>query len=166
MAHPTRGAQGAEDTLNFRYNTRRPESIFVDMDNRLRSQVFKGNRVCRNCPSRTLQEVETRSIQIIREGENLSRKKTKVGSKTMENTSSILPNLDVEDTETRYVRIQTERSRSPVMGVILRGSDEAERQIKSEKSPVAFTKVDLERQERFIKLAKTLFTYFLPLEFS
>ena len=173
VAHPARAPHSAADIHNFRYDTQRLKRIFADMDNRLRSKEFKKSRVYKKCPSRTLQEVESRSMQILREGEMEFQKRTKVSSKTMENTSSTPPNPDEEDAGTSQAHMQTERSRSPVIGVPLHGNDETEMpeiETESEEPPVASTKMgtklNLKRQKRFLKLAKALFKYFLPLEFN
>ena len=169
VAHPARAPQGATGIRNFQYDPQRLKRIFADMDSRLRSKNFKRSRVYRGCPSRTLQEVETRSMQILREGEMAFQGKTKVSSKTMENTSSTLRNLDEENAETSQIHMQTERSKSPVIGVPLPGNKETgvpEVEIDSEEPPDAFTKADLQRQRKFLRFAKALFKYFLPLEFN
>ena len=108
-------------------------------------------------------------MQISREGEMAFQKRTEVSSKTMEDTNSIPHRSDEEDAGTSQAHLQTERSRPPVVGVPLRGNDETkmpEIETEYEEPPVASTKLDLERQKRFLKLAKTLFKYFLPLEFN
>ena len=169
VAHPARASHSAADIHNLRYDTQRLKRILADMDNRLRSKKFKRSRVYKKCPSRTLQEVETRSMQILREGEMAFQKKTKISSKTRENTSSLPPVPDEEDAGTSQAHMHTKRSRSPVIGVPLSGNDETEMpeiETESEEPPVALTKLDLERQKRFLKLAKALFKYFLPLEFN
>ena len=173
VAHPARAPHSAADIHTFRYDMQRLKRIFADMDNRLRSKEFKKSRVYRKCPSRTLQEVESRSMQILREGEMTFQKRTEVSSKTRENTSSTPPNPDEEDAGTSQAHKQTERSRSPVIGVPLGGNDETEMpeiETESEEPPVSSTKMDtklkLKRQKRFLKLAKALFQYFIPLEFN
>ena len=169
VAHPASASQSAADTHNVRYDTQRLKRIFADMDNRLRSKKFKRSSVYKKCPSRTLQEVETRSVQISRQGEIVSQKGTKVSNKTMENTSSTPPNPNKEDAGTSQAHMQTERSRSPVIGVPLGGNDEIEMpevETESEEPPVPSTKLGPKRQKRFLRLAKALFKYFLPLEFN
>ena len=142
VAHPGRVPPSAADIHGFRYDTQRLEKIFADMDNLLRSKNFKRSRVYQKCPSRTLEEVSTRSMQILQEGEMAFQKNTKVNSKIVENISSKPTDPDKEETE--MLEMETE----------------------SEEPPVASTKLDLERQKRFLKLAKALFKYFLPLKFN
>lgn len=172
VAHPARAPQSAAADDTFRYDTHRLNRIFADMDNHLRSKTFKRSRVYNKCPSRTLQEVEMRSMQILRAGEMASNKRTKVRSNTVESTSSTSPNPVVPDKEvieTNQAHIQTKSPRSPVIEVLRGGNDGTkppETEKKSEEFPVASTKMDLERQKRFLKLAKALFKYFLPLEFN
>ena len=168
LAHPAGAPQSAAADDSFHYDTQRLNRIFADMDNRLRSKNFKRSRVYKKCPCRTLQEVETRSTQILREGEMASHKRTKVSSNNVENTSSAPSNPDKEDPESSQAHNQTRNSRSPVIEVIPGGNDETEMprtETKSEELPVASTKMDIERHKRFLKLAKALFKYFLPLEY-
>ena len=169
VARPARASQSAADIHNFRYDTQRLKRIFADMDNRLRSKKFKRSHVYKECPSRTLQEVETRIMQTSWEGKMAFQKGTEVSSKTMENTSSTPPNSNEEDAGTSQAHMQTERSRSPVIGVPLGGNDETEMpevETESEEPSVPSTKLDPKRQKRFLKLVKALFKYFLPLNFN
>ena len=169
VAHPARAPQGDAGIRNFQYDTQRLKRIFADMDNRLRSKNFKRSHVYKGCPSRTLQEVETRSMQILRQGEMAFQEKTKVSSKTMENTGSTPRNPDEENAETSQTHMQKERSKSPIISVPLHGNKKTripEVEIESEEAPDAFTKADLQRQRKFLKFAKALFKYFLPLEFN
>ena len=168
VAHPAGAPQSAAADDSFRYDTQRLHRIFADMDDRLCSKKFKRSRVFKKCPSRTLQEVEMRYMQILRAGEMTSQKRTKVSSNNVENTSSAPPNPDKQDHENSQAHLQTKNSRSPVIEVFWGGIDETEIpeiETKSEEFPVASKKMDLERQKRFFKLAKALFKYFLPLEF-
>ena len=175
VAHPAMAPRSATNIRHFRYDTQRLKRIFADMDNHLRSQKFRRSCVYEKCPSRTLQEVETRFVQIS-QGEMVFQKGAKVSSKTMENTGSTPPNPNKDDAGTSQAHMQTERSRSPVIGVTLGGNDETEMpevETESEEPPLPSTKLDpkrqkkfLKRQKRFLKLAKALFKYFLPLEFN
>ncbi len=169
VAHPTRGAQSTDDIQNFRFDMQRLKRILADMDNCLRSVDFKRHRVYRRCPPRTLQEVETRSMQILREGGKAFQKSTQVSSKTMENTSATPPSPDGKDAGTRQAYMQTERSRPPVIGVPQRGNEETEMpeiETPSEEPPNVFTKRDIKQHKKFLRMAKALFKYFLPLEFN
>ena len=168
-APPDRAPQSAAVNHDFRYDTQRLEKIFADMDHRLRSKKFKRSGVYNKCPSRTLLEVETRSMQILRESEMAFSQKTKVSSKTMESTNSTPLNPDEEGAGSSQARMQTRPSRSSVIGVPLGANDKTEMpeaEAESEEPSVELTKLDLERQKRFLKLAKVLFTYFLPIEFN
>ena len=166
VAHPARAPQSTNDIQNFQFDMQRLKRILADMDKSLRSVDFKRHRVYKRCPSRTLQEVETRSTQICGKA---FQKSTQVISKTKENTRATPPNPDEEDAGTRQAHMQTERSRSPVIGVPQRGSDETEMpeiETTSEKPPNVFNKREIRQQEKFLRTAKALFKYFLPLEFN
>ncbi len=168
VAHHARGAQSTDDIQNFRFDMSRLERILADMDNCLRSVDFKRHRVYKRCPSRSLQEVETRSMQILRKGGKAFQKSTQVGSKTMENTSATPPNPDEEHAGTRQAYMQTERSRSPVIGVPQRGNDETEMpeiETASEELPNVITKRG-KQQKKFLRMARALFKSFLPLDFN
>ena len=168
-AHPDRAPQSAAVNHDFPYDTQRLEKIFADMDHHLRSKKFNRSGVYKKCPSRTLLEVETRSMQILRESEMAFSRKTKVSSKTMESTNSTPPNPDEEGAGSSQAHMQTKPSRSSVIGVPLGANDETEMpevEAESEEPSVESTKLDLERQKWFLKFTKVLFTYFLPIEFN
>ena len=166
-AHLAEAPESAADTHHFQYDKQRLEKILADMDHDFRSKTFDRSRVYKKCPSRTLQEVETRSMQILREGEMAAQKRTKVSSKNKKNTNSTPPSSDGEDP--RKAHKQTKRSRSPFIGVPLGAIDENEMteiESESEEPSVVLTNLGVERLKMFIKLAKAMFRYFLPLEFN
>ena len=75
-----KGCQSNSTTQTFRYDMKRLQKMFADKDQYLRSKDFSRYRAYKKCPSLTLQEAETRSLQIILEG-NKAPEKAKGGSK-------------------------------------------------------------------------------------
>lgn len=162
VVHTARAPQSAAADDTFRYDTHRLNRIFADMDNHLRSKDFKRSRVYKKCPSRTLQEVEMRYMQILRAGEVASQKRTKVSTDTVESTSSAPPNLDKEDPEHSQTHIQTKSSRSPVIEVFRGGNAEtkiSETETKSEDFPVASTKMDPEGIIQILSTSRISFNF-------
>ena len=67
-----KGCQSNSTTQTFRYDMKRLQKMFADKDQYLRSKDFSRYRAYKKCPSLTLQEAETRSLQIILEGNKAS----------------------------------------------------------------------------------------------
>ena len=144
VVHSGKGCQSISTTQTFRYDTKRLQKMFADMDQRLRSKDVRGYRAYRKCPSRTLQEAETR-LQIILEGKKASEK-AKSGSKPKDDTGPTEQKYDDRDLGTANIKPHTEHSnRGPV---------------------AAGSRYRHVYQQKFLKLAKKLFQFFLPLEFS
>ena len=143
-----KGCQNISTTQTFRCDMKRLQTILADMDQRLRSKDFRGYRACRKCPSLTLQEAETRSLQIMLEG-NKASEKAKRGSKPKDDTGLTETETKYDDRDSGTANIQpyTEHSDS--------------------NSVVFYTRYGkFWTQKKFLKQAKTLFKFFLPLEFS
>lgn len=154
LPYSARGDQSKDDKVTFQYDMKRLKKIFADMDKRLRSKNFKKYRAYKKCPSRTLQEVDARSWQIIQECQK-AQQKAGPGSKPEQNNRSPPSTIDEGDSRIRHVHIRKERSGSPVIDEAQRGNDEPHRSVR-----------ELRELKKFLRMAKTLFMCFLPLGFD
>ena len=125
-AYIGKGYQSSNLEQPFYYNTTRLQKMFRDMHESLRSKKFERYFSYKKCPSHTLQEAETRSLQISREDKNAFEQKAESDSRPKEVTSSTKSISEASDYLFNHPR----------------------------------------RQKKFMKLAKTLFAFFLPLEFN
>ena len=147
VADSTRGSQSTNATQTFQYDMKKLQKMFADMDNRLRSKKFsKFSHGYKKCPSRTLQEVETRSSQILQEGEK-SFKRAESGSEPGENINPTAPNNDDRNSGTKDIPRRRNNSNSDIVGIdaLIEHS---------------------RRQKKFVKEAKAVFAFFVPLAFT
>ena len=156
---PTKGMEEAENAADFakesqstnppetfQYDMKKLQKTFVDMDKCLRSKNFSMfSHEYKKCPSRTLQEAETRSLQILQEGEK-SFEKAESGSKQGENLNSTAPNSDDVNSGKKHIHSHTDHSDSDTVSIDTR---------------IEYPK----RQKMFLKKAKMVFRFFLPLEY-
>ena len=148
VAESAKGIQSTNATHTFQYDMKKLQKLFADMDRRLRSSKRSGfRREYKKCPSRTLQEVETRSLQILQQGE----KKAESGSKPGENIDSTAPNDDDKNLRTKHTHPHTHPQ--PVYS----DSNILDIDIPFEHS---------RRQNKFLKTAKKIFNFFVPLDFN
>ena len=139
------GSQSTNATQRFQYDMKKLQKIFADIDKRLRSNKFSEfSRDYKKCPSRTLQEVETRSLQILQQGKKSSKKAEK-GCKPGEIINSTAANDDDGCPGTKHIHPPTVHSDSDI---------------------VSTDTLSEQQHKKFLKTAKKLFTYFLPLEFD
>ena len=147
VADSAKGSQSTNTTQTFQYDLKKLQKMFADTDKRLRSKKYSEfSREYRKCPSHTLQEAETRSLQILQQGEK-SPEEAGSGSKPGENIKSTVPNDDKWDL------------RTPDFHPAIFHFDP---RIKSIDTLIGHSR----RQKKFLKIAKTLFTFFLPLGFT
>ena len=145
VADSAKGSQSTNATQTFQYDMKKLQKTFADMDKRLRSNKYsRYSHEYKKCPSRTLEEVERRSLQILQEGEK-SSKEAETGSKPGEDINSTAPNDDDGNSGEQHIHLHTDHF-------------DDTRRIK------ALTKHS-RQQMKFLKTAKTLFTFFLPLGF-
>ena len=155
-------------TEAFHYDVEKLQEMFMDMDKRLRSKDFKRHRAYKRCQSHTLQEVETRYLQLTREGRTASQNQSETRSKLKDDARSKLSKHDEENFGTRRVHIRTEGSGSPVTNVSPHGINETQTsEVDTEPPQPPYNIAEhLRHQRKFIKWAKKLFTFFLPLHFD
>ena len=145
-----KGSQSSNATQTFQYDMKKLQKMFADMNKRLRSNKFSVfSREYRKCPSRTLEEVETRSLQILHEGEK-SSKKAEVGSKPGENINSTAPD---DEGKSGQKHIHSHK-------------DSSDRETVSIDASINTVIEHSRRQKKVLRTAKTLFTFFLPLGFT